>query len=387
MSDTGGGHRAAAEAIEAAAAQAYAGQLTFKMVDVFREYTPAPFKYAPEIYPVWVNYAASTWQLTYSMTNAPRRSALSSRMMYYYWRTRIKEMLNDHPADLILSVHPIITRPVMRGLLGLEQRPPFVTVVTDLVSTHAFWYEPRVERCLVPTQAAYDRGLTFGVAAEKMRITGLPVHPKFTAGLLDKEQARQELGIKAGLPAVLLVSGGDGMGPLFEIVRAINQQALKCQLIIVAGRNQKLRDQLEAQSWNQLTQIYGFVDFMPKLMAACDMIVTKAGPATITEASIAGLPMIISGGIPGQEDGNIQHVMENKIGVYAPGPQLVAQAVAKWLKEPDKLQKRAARAKNVSYPQAVWDIVEEVYQAAQLPPVPTNTPPLRRRPLRPARQS
>jgi 1,2-diacylglycerol 3-beta-galactosyltransferase len=240
---------------------------------------------------------------------------------------------------------------------------------------------------LVPTQAAYDRGLTFGVAAEKMRITGLPVHPKFTAGLLDKEQARQELGIKAGLPAVLLVSGGDGMGPLFEIVRAINQQALKCQLIIVAGRNQKLRDQLEAQSWNQLTQIYGFVDFMPKLMAACDMIVTKAGPATITEASIAGLPMIISGGIPGQEDGNIQHVMENKIGVYAPGPQLVAQAVAKWLKEPDKLQKRAARAKNVSYPQAVWDIVEEVYQAAQLPPVPTNTPPLRRRPLRPARQS
>lgn len=377
MSDTGGGHRAAAEAIQAAAAIRYPGELDFTMIDVFRRYTPFPFKYAPEIYPAWVNYGAFLWQLSYLLSNARRRSQFAVNSFYFQWRDGVQQMLAEHQADLILCVHSIITRPVMKGLQELPQRPPFITVVTDLVSTHAFWYEKKVDRCLVPTQRAYERGLHFGLTEEQLRITGLPVHPRFVDGLMDKAAARATLGLDADLPAVLLISGGEGMGPLFRIAEAINRKRLPCQLLIVAGRNSRLQARLEAHDWHQPTTIYGYVDFMPRLMAAADMIVTKAGPATITEACVAGLPLIISGAIPGQEEGNVEFVVRNDIGVYAPRPGQVAETLAQWLREdPARLRERAARARERARPDAVWKIVDEVHHYAHLAPVKNPSLPL-----------
>jgi 1,2-diacylglycerol 3-beta-galactosyltransferase len=370
MSDTGGGHRAAAEAIQAAAEQRYPGALEFTLVDVFRHHTPFPFRYAPEIYPFWVNYAARTWHLSYAMTNSRAGSRIVMRSFYYYWRSRLRWMLRKYPADMILSVHSMVAPPVMQVLQEAPTRPPFMTVVTDLVSTHAFWYDPQVDRCLVPTEAAYERGLKFGMKDHQMRVTGLPVHPKFVKGLVSKGQARQDLNLPQDLPAVLIVSGGEGMGPLFDIADAINQRRLPCQLLIVAGRNEKLREQLDAHHWNQPTKIFGFVEFMPKLMASADLIVTKAGPATISEACMAGLPIVISGAIPGQEDGNIQLVTQNGVGVFAPGARRVAEAVAEMLNNGGgDLERRSESARKLARPDAVWAILEEVYGMAQTPPV------------------
>src|SRR5688572_5700145 len=288
MSDTGGGHRAAAEAIQAAADIRYPGELEFTLVDVFRDYTPFPFNYAPEIYPAWVNNGSMLWYLSYLMTNARRRSQLTVHSFYLWWRQGVQRMLAEHEADVILCVHSIVSRPIMKTLMEDPDRPPFVTVVTDLVSTHAFWYDKNVDRCLVPTHPAYQRGLYFGLRPEQMRITGLPVHPRFMeqASQTTKSEARRELGLDENLPVVMVISGGEGMGPLYKIAEAINQRHLKCQMVIVAGRNDALREKLEANTWNQPTKIYGFVDFMPKLMVASDMLVTKAGPATVSEALI-----------------------------------------------------------------------------------------------------
>jgi 1,2-diacylglycerol 3-beta-galactosyltransferase len=118
---------------------------------------------------------------------------------------------------------------------------------------------------------------------------------------------------------------------------------------------------------------------MPILMAAADFLVTKAGPATITEACIAGLPIILCGAVPGQEAGNIDLVVENDAGVYAPQPEQVAECVADWLSQNrDELRRRGERAKTLARPQAVWDIVEEVHDMAQRPPIPvTRAQPIR----------
>jgi 1,2-diacylglycerol 3-beta-galactosyltransferase len=179
-----------------------------------------------------------------------------------------------------------------------------------------------------------------------------------------------------------VVSGGEGMGPLYRIASEINRKKLKnLQLLIIAGRNHKLRERLEATDWNQPTTIFGFVDFMPLLMAASDMIVTKAGPATIMESCTAGLPIIISGAIPGQEIGNVEYVVKNEAGVLARGPKAVANTVESWLNEyPEELQRRAANAQKLARPNAVWDIVSEIYEHAQHDSValPRRQPVLRR---------
>ncbi len=374
MSDTGAGHRAAAEAIRAALDTSYPGAYTFDLVDVYRDYTPFPFNRLPELYPPWVNYAPATWGLSYRMADAPVRSQWVMAAFQRLWRAGIRRFVVEHPADVVVSVHALFSRPIMHAYRTSQvQRPPFVTVITDLVATHAFWYEPGVERCLVPTRAAYERGIRFGLSAEQLAITGPPVHPRFGNGVLPKPEARRALGLDPRCPTVLLMAGGDGMGPLFETARALDRRGLPIQLVILAGRNEALRRRLAEQPWHQPTRVLPFVRNVPDVMAAADMLVTKAGPSTLSEACVAGLPMILNGAIPGQEDGNVAHIVGHGAGVYAPGAARAAQTVATWLAEgPERLEARARAARALGQPGAVWAIATEIHEQAQRPPIPTS---------------
>ncbi|MBI5927967.1 MAG: galactosyldiacylglycerol synthase [Chloroflexi bacterium] len=366
MSDTGGGHRAAATAIQAALENRYPGAYTFDMVDAFRYYTPTPFKHMPRLYPLWVNHARSSWGTGYRISDGPHRSKLVMGSFYVSWRRGFRRLFDEHPADLVVCVHSLFNHNAMRVLQDWPTRPRFVTVVTDLVSTHAFWYNNKVDLCLVPTQTAYERGLRYKMQPEKMKITGLPVHPDFVAGLTDKQQAREELGWDVKKLTVLLVSGGDAMGPLFKTARAINDQKLDIQLVIIAGRNAPLKAKLEGCDWNQTTHIYPFTEKMAQMMSGADILVTKAGPATISEAFVAGIPMILSGHVPGQEDGNVRYVIESGAGVYAPGPTRVAEVLAEWVsRPPDFRQRYADAAKQIGSTDAASQIADEIHGVAQ----------------------
>jgi 1,2-diacylglycerol 3-beta-galactosyltransferase len=380
MSDTGGGHRAAAEAIRDALFIRYGrDHVEAEMIDIFKE-SHFPIKYAPEIYPRWVNHGKSSYAMGFRLSDTRRRAAAISRTYYWTHARRFRKLFQSHPADVVVCVHSIVNRAVKRAYNAMEERPPFITVVTDLVSTHMFWFERTVERCLVPTQAAYDRGIEAGLAPHQLHITGLPVHPEFMERLGSKAEARAELGWRDDAPVILMVAGGDGMGRLYDTALALNAKHLNCQLAIIAGRNQNLKARLEAVAWNQPVHIYGFVTNMPRLMAAADVIVTKAGPATITEAAIAGLPMVLMDAIPGQEEGNVTYVIENEAGAYAPDPQLAADTVATWLAEgAEGLALRTSNARRIANPNAVWEIADEVWKWAHQSYVPGKT---KRRPLR-----
>ena len=248
MSDTGAGHRAAAQAIQAAMQSRYPNDYAFELVDIYRRYTPFPFSHMPEIYPRWINHARQTWSWGYKFLNAHRRGQVGMALVQRYWAEGTRRFVVDHPADVLVSVHALFSRPIMHALHQSQSyRPPFVTVITDLVTTHAFWYEKDVERCLVPTQAAYDRGRAFGLVPDQLRVTGLPIHPRFVEGLLPKAEARQRLGWHPTLPAVLLIGGGDGIGPVYATARALNRRTLDMQLIVVAGRNAALQRRLESE--------------------------------------------------------------------------------------------------------------------------------------------
>lgn len=363
MSDTGGGHRAAAEAIRAAMEDLYPLHYRYQLVDVFKDYTPFPFNQMPDFYPVWVNNSKLSWQLGYQMSNTRNRSKLILDSFQLSWRRGFVRLFEENKTDIVISVHPLFNRPAVKILNDIQQsRPPFMTVVTDLVSTHAFWYESRADVCLVPTFHAYERGLKYGMPAKKMKITGLPIHPAFVNGLMEKQTARQELGWDKDKLTVMMVSGGQGIGPVFETARAIDAKHLNVHLVVVTGSNTILKQQLDAQPWNQTTTIYPFRTDMARLMAAADILITKAGPASICEACVAGLPMIISDYIPGQEDGNVRHIVENHAGIYAPSPERVADALEEWVKEPSSVRNTYAKAAAaLGRPEAAWTIGTEIH--------------------------
>lgn len=289
-------------------------------------------------------------------------------------------MLREHPADVIVSAHALLVSPSLEALMSYPDRPPFITVVTDYASTHMLWYDNRADRVLVPSKPALDRGLRAGVPADRLRITGLPVNPSFAERLMDKNEARRELGLLPNKLTVLMVGGGEGMGPLFRMARAINQHDLDIQLVVLAGKNRSLKHRLEAAEWNQPTWIYPFTREMPKLMSAADLIVTKAGAASITEAITAGLPIIISDVIPGQETGNMEFVVNNGAGAYPGNPEAVGETVARWIGEGKaKLGRRAANARKVARPQAAFDVADEVWEWAQKGRIPIYRRGLRER--------
>jgi 1,2-diacylglycerol 3-beta-galactosyltransferase len=182
-----------------------------------------------------------------------------------------------------------------------------------------------------------------------VRVIGQPVSQRCSAPTGDKTLLRKRIGWLQDTFTVLLVGGGEGMGPLFETARAIDESGLYVHLVIVAGRNSKLEAELREQQWENPVTIYGFTHDMPDFMRAADVIVTKAGPGTIAEALIAGLPIILYAKLPGQEDGNVDYVESEGVGVWAPKPQKVVYTLARWISHPREREKvienchRAAR--------------------------------------------
>lgn len=353
FSDTGGGHRSAAEAIIEALHLEYGKRVTTELLDFIKDYAPRPLNQMPAWYPYMVR-VPDLWGVNYQLSDGWRRTRAVLNVAYPYTRWSLKRMTQQHPADLIVSVHPLATSQILRAL-G-KPRPLFATVVTDLVTTHAFWYEPEVDLCIVPTEGARQRALKYRVPEAKIRVVGLPVADRFCQPAQDRQALRQELGWPENQPMVLLVGGGDGMGPLGKTAEAIAAARLPVGMAVVTGRNKKLKESLEARSWPLYAKIYGFVRNMPDMMQAANILVTKAGPGTICEALNAGLPMILYSRLPGQEDGNISYVVEEGAGVWAPDPEQIVAVLRTWLEQPEKLAQASANCQRIARPQAARQI-------------------------------
>jgi 1,2-diacylglycerol 3-beta-galactosyltransferase len=371
FSDTGGGHRSAAEAIIEALHLEYGDQIAAEMVDIFKDYSPLPLNKMPEWYPDMVRIPR-LWGLGFQLSNGARRVRLLQAGVWPYWRRSIRALVAQHPCDVIISVHPLANMPVLRALGA--RRPPFITVVTDLVTAHASWYHPKTDLCLVPTEGTYHRALRAGLKPEQVRVVGLPVADRFCRPAGDRLALRQKLGWPAERPVVLLVGGGEGMGPLRQTAQAIAAAGLPLALAVVTGRNQKLKARLEAITWPIPTFIYGFVREMPDFMRAADVLVTKAGPGTISEALNAGLPMILYSRLPGQEEGNVAYVTEEGAGVWAPRPAQIVETVRAWVTQPG-LHSRARQAcQRMARPQAARQIAQTIVQIFHQSPTRAGIP-------------
>jgi 1,2-diacylglycerol 3-beta-galactosyltransferase len=353
FSDTGGGHRSAAEAIIEALELQFPNQTTYEMVDLFREYAPPPLNKTPEIYPPLSRMPAA-WGFGYRQTNTPRRSRNINNLAWPYIRRSIYRLMEEHPCDLMVSVHPLMNTPVLRTFR--DRRHPFITVVTDMVSTHAFWFDNRADQIIVPTEGARQNGISFGINPDKIKVIGLPVADKFCHEQEPANEIRKKLGWPLDIPVVLLVGGGEGMGPLEKTAHAINDSGLDLAMVIIAGRNRELKNRLENHQWNVPVSVYGFVRTMPEFMQASNVLVTKAGPGTICEACICGLPIILYSKMPGQEDGNVDFVVNEGAGVWAPEPDHVVSTLRSWLTAPEIRWQAAANCRRVARPQAARDI-------------------------------
>ncbi len=349
FSDTGGGHRSAAEAIIEAINLEYKHQVTTEMVDFFKDYAPPPFNRVGDLYPYMVK-APQLWGASFHATDGRAQARFITTTFWPLARPAARALVKSHPADLIVTVHPFANSFALRAL-GTN-RPPFINVVTDMVTTHALWYDKRADLILVPTETARERAIKYNMPEEKVRVVGLPIADRYCKPVGRKSILRKQLGWTVDKPVVLLVGGGDGMGPLEKTARAIDESGLDVTLVIVCGRNKKLKEKLEAQTWENPLFVYGFTRDMPDFMRASDFIVTKAGPGTIAEALNAQLPIILYSKLPGQEDGNVTFVQDEGAGVWAPTPQEVVRALTRWISRPAERRQVIENCRRAGKPEA-----------------------------------
>lgn len=366
MSDTGGGHRSVSEALAEGLRALYGAAVEPRIVDAFIQYAPFPLNRSPALYPYMVKPAlVPFYARAWHFANHPRRAR---QLVYLFWpwvRQRIARLFAENPADVIVSVHPLFNDVTLRYWMKAPRRVPFVIVICDIGSIHALWCA-NADLVIAPHEGARRRAIACGVPPERVVVTGFPIRLRFRE-VRGRPKAfwRAQLGWRPDLPTVLVMGGGEGMGKVFENARAVAEAGLPLQLAVVAGRNERLRRRLEAVDWPVPTYIYGFVRTIPEMMAAADVIVTKAGPNTIAEALAVGRPMILTHYLPGQEEGNVDYVVQGGAGRYAPEPEQVKEAIREWLSRPEVLTSFAQRAAAMGYPDAALDAARRIWEIAQ----------------------
>lgn len=386
-SATGGGHDACAAALRHAFQTQHGDAFRITVVDLWSDHAPWLLNLCPRGYSFFINRLPLGWILLWHALANPRVDRLIFGLIGRWIRPQIEAAFRTLQPDLIIAVHPLVQRAVRQALRassssGSFRHIPWFTVVTDLATPHPLWFDPDAERCFVPTDEAAHIAITSGIPLEKLAVVGLPSYssPAFAVnGHLHQMlnwplQSGNAIGStgKNGLyptpvPSIILVMGGaEGMGPLRRIAQAIDAQFGheeygSVRMVIVCGTNERLRAALTNQQWSMPVSVVGFIDNVQALMAASSLLVTKAGPSTITEALNAELPILLAGYLPGQEEGNVDYVVDNGVGLYCPRPEQIGQTARRLLVEnPGERLAIAARARHLSRPNAAIEIANQI---------------------------
>lgn len=363
FSDTGGGHRAAASAL-ADALRTLSPDAHVVCADPYAASGRWPFNRLSAAYPRVVNHASWLWHGGFRLTNTTPVTGALQALAWPALRPAFRALGEPDRPNVVVSTHPLLTSPLRKAFPGV----PLAVVVTDLASGHRSWYDRAATLVAVPTAQARTQALAAGVAAGRLEVHGVPVSSDFVARPGERRDLAVTLGWSPVRPTVLLIGGGDGVGPLELLAERLDAAQLPCDLAVVAGRNVALEARLRARAWRGTVHVYGFVQGLGRMFRAASAIVTKAGPGTVSEACAAGCPLVLSGAIPGQETGNVDHVVKNGAGVWAPAPALVVDAVRDWCSGTAALARReraAEAARSLGCPAAARDIAVRVLALAE----------------------
>jgi len=349
-SDTGGGHRAAANSLISAVKQLKGGEVEQEAIDVFASGSSFLNIFAKAYAPV-IKYAPWLWRMLWFSLNNNKRLELLEKIASPFILNNISKMIDEKKPDILVSVHPLVNHISIKAAKRIGHHIPFVTVGMDPVDLHKSWISPDTDVMTVATEEARQLCLREGLSDNKIKVLGIPIDPRFSE-VHEKQEAKRRLGLKKDLFTVLVMGGGEGAGNIFEIASELNKSAINIQLIVICGRNEALKKKLEGMGLRFPSKIFGFTNEVPSIMDASDIIITKGGPGAIFEALAKDLPMIITSWLPGQEEGNIKYVLEHQIGRVSKDPSKIVPLIEEIRSDPVIM----ANIKKVKKSHAVFDI-------------------------------
>jgi processive 1,2-diacylglycerol beta-glucosyltransferase len=348
----GSGHKKAAEAIARAAKDD--PSLDIHSLDII-DFMPAlNKKLYSDGYLFLMSRLPWLWGIFYWFADTPALSLINVSLRRFANRCacrRFLDLLRADPPDAAVSTHFLASELVSYAKAKFGLKTKLLNVVTDF-GVHNFWLAPLTDVYCCAADSTREILLKKGVAEGAIRTTGIPLDEKFRRPM-DKGRMRAEFGLKSDAFTVSIVTGGIGAGPIEEIVELLKEHA---QVLVVCGRNKGLYDRLAARP-HERVRVFGFIDTMEKVMAASDVMVTKAGGMSVIEGLAMGLPLVFFFLIRGQEMINARTVAAHRAGVIALAPSAIRDAVLKFKTEPDLLRTYQKNASILARPDSTREII------------------------------
>lgn len=311
-SKTAGGHVSAAEAI-AEELKTTDKNLQIVIKDIL-EQTNFGFKINPSTsYALLSGPLLPLFNLLYLLTNTAVGIKALRFLIKLGWGYQFKKLIEEVNPDLIVTTHHFISPST---IYSLPKKSPFVTIVTDLGKPHRIWFDKKIDKIITPTQETAEHGKTISRSDNEQIIhLGYPLKKIFKVSIKKKFKN-----------AIMIIGGGSGAGRMQKQLDLLLQKLPNKKLIVVCGFNKNLYKKI-AQIQNPQLKVYQFVDNLHRLMSSSDIIISKAGPGTIMEAASLKKPLIITSWVGHQEKDNIDFVINNRLGVYCPNLNKLADCV------------------------------------------------------------
>jgi processive 1,2-diacylglycerol beta-glucosyltransferase len=353
----GSGHNAAARSLASAFTDAGAA---VTVVDHFRDLVhPAFDRITRALYAHILRRAPALWALGYGIGDRLSSDSRWAFGMPQLGAPRLARLLDTLAPDAVVSVHATPTVALSTLARGGRRVPPHTTVVTDFVA-HSQWIAPRVDRYCVAAEEVKHDFVARGIAPDRVVVTGVPVRAGFETSI-DPLAARLALGLSPDLPVVLAMAGAQGsFGRLRDVARAFMELTTPVQALVVTGHDAALAADIAALTAGSAIRVSGYVGDVRPLMAAADLLVSKAGGMTLAEALAAELPLLTYGSLPGQERRNERFASRAGIALVARRQRELGRALERALTEPKLLDRLRGHIRSVRRPDASRHVVNLV---------------------------
>lgn len=260
--------------------------------------------------------------------------------------SRLEALLAERSPDIVVCTFPLAAAAMSLLKRRRALAIPLATVITDHTD-HSLWVHPGTVLYVTGSSEAAAGLRARGIGSESIRVTGIPVRPSFRSAV-DGMRHRRQSGLRDDLPAVLVMGGGSGLLTV-EVRRLLRSRKLcgRVQLIVICGNNEALRRDFvkAARGWPEhQVLIKGYADNIHAWMAAADLLLTKPGGLTTSEAVAVGLPMVLARPIPGQEEDNAAVLVRAGVAIRAQEGRLLEEQLLELLESPDRLGAMRTRA-------------------------------------------
>jgi len=345
----GEGHNSAARGVRDGLTRIAPDQTIVELRDLFAEAYGPINELVRRSYLALVNSAPRAWGLVYRWLD--RKTDYNTEFQRLArLKAQFAPVLDRFQPDIVVCSFPAYAN-MLQEILGAGRVCKCVVVVTDSITINASWYRSPADYFVVANEQSAGVLRSSGVAAEKIRIFGFPVSPKFA----DFAEDRPLPSTNSSRRVLYMIHAAKRGAP--ELVRLLAK--LGVDLTVTIGRADELRSEIEAAANGHPMNIVGWTNELPRMMHENHLLIGKAGGATVQETIAAKCPMIINHVVAGQEEGNARLIVETNSGVIAQSPREVVAQVQRAFDDGAKQWREwAVNISNLSRPRAALDIAE-----------------------------